>query len=306
MSLDDIKYVWMSGSLVPYAEAKVSILTHTLHYGTGVFEGIRAYPGDDNVYVFRMREHFVRILNSAKVYQFNTKYTVEDLCEATIEVLRRNEIRGSAYIRPIIYVGSRPGGIELGYTGFPVEAAIIVFPFEAYFDKAALRVCVSQWRRISEQSLPPQAKACGNYLNSSLAKYEAKMNGFDEAILLDSNGSVSEGSGENIFIVRDGRLATPPTSSSILEGVTRESVTHIIEDLGLHLTERAVARAELYTCDELFFTGTAAGVTPVIEVDRRPVGNGEVGQITSSIRDEYDKAVYGKSKKYAHWLTPVY
>ena len=306
MSPVESNYVWMNGSLVPESEAKVPILTHALHYGTGVFEGIRAYHGEDNVYIFRLREHIQRMLNSAKVYQFNTRYTVEELCGATVELLRKNEIRDSAYIRPIIFVGSRPGGIELGYTGFPVEAAITVFPFKAYFDKTALKVCVSQWRRISEESMPPQAKACGNYLNSSLAKFEARSNGYDEAILLDTRGSVCEGSGENIFLAKEGRLFTPPVSSSILEGITRDCVFHMVKDLGLDLIERAVARAELYTCDELFFTGTAAGVTPILEVDRRAVGNGEVGRMTALIRDEYNRIVNGKQTKYFHWLTPVY
>ncbi|MBI2184725.1 MAG: branched-chain amino acid transaminase [Thaumarchaeota archaeon] len=306
MSSDEVKYVWFNGSFVPYSEAKVPILTHALHYGTGVFEGIRAYPTDNNVCIFRLKEHVVRMLNSAKVYQFKTQYTEEELSGATVELLRKNQIKGSAYIRPIIFVGARPGGIELGYSGFPVWAAIVVFPFKAYFDKAELRVCVSQWRRISEQSLAPQVKACANYLNSAIAKFEAKANGYDEAILLDNTGSVSEGSGENIFIVRNGKLYTPPIASGILEGITRDSVFHIAKDLNIELTERGVARAELYTCDELFFTGTAAGVTPILEVDKRPVGNGEVGPVTKLIKEEYNKIVNGKSKKYAQWLTPIY
>ena len=297
-------YVWFNGAIKRWNEVKLPILTHALHYGTAVFEGIRAYPSADNLNIFRLKDHLDRLLYSAKIYYLDLKYSVDDLTRGVVEVIRANGFKGRTYIRPIVFVGF--GGIGLDFTGFPIEVAIVAVPFDKYFHKSAVKVKVSTWRRISNESNPPLAKAAGNYLNSALAKQEAIRDGYDEAILLDHRGYVAEGSGENIFIVREGVVYTPPTSSSILIGITRDTVMKLLTDLGYRVVERELDRSELYICDEAFFCGTAAEVTPIIEIDRRCVGNGEIGPITRQVRETYLDVVEGRNKKYAHWLTPVY
>jgi len=299
-----LKYIWFNGRIVGCEEARVHVLTHALHYGTGVFEGIRGYWNGSNLHVFRLRDHMVRLVNSAKLVGFNIGYTVEQLVDATIEVIRANGFREDVYIRPIAFIGE--GGISLDITGMPVEIAIAAFPFGKYLKAEGVRVKVVSWRRVPSFSMPVMAKACGIYLNSVIALREARLEGYDEAILLDWRGCVAEGSGENVFIVRRGVIATPPTTASILEGITRDTVIRIARDEGYMVEERDITREELLTAEEVFFTGTAAEITPVLEVDGRPVGEGKPGPITMKLKEKYQRIVMGLEERYKHWLTPVY
>jgi len=297
---------WMDGEFVRSSDARVPVLSHALHYGTGVFEGIRAYARSDNVYVFRLKEHMKRLKDSAKIYFMDLKYSVDELCSATVELLAKNGMRCHTYIRPIAFKGF--GGIDLNPVKAPTHVAICPLKFESYFEnqKDGLDVCVSSWRRISDVSTPPMAKACGQYLNSVVARVEAYLNGYDEAILLDSNGFVSEGTGENIFLVEDGKLVTPPLSASILNGVTRDTVIQLASEMCLQVVERNIARAELYTCDEAFFTGTAVEIMPILTIDKRQIGDGKVGALTGRVRAFFSKVTSGNVEKYNSWLTPVY
>lgn len=297
-------YVWMDGKFVNWSEAKIHVMTHALHYGTGVFEGIRAYPSNGDLLVFRLRDHMARLLNSATVYRLNCDFTADELCNATLELLRKNKIRTTAYIRPIIYASHLD--VRLDILEGSSSVTICAFPMEKLFERAGLNVCISSWRRIDDSSTPPSAKACGNYINSILAKIEASSNGFDDAIFLDRNGLVSEGSGENIFIVESGKLATPPLTCSILPGITRETVMTVAQDLGVRVEERAIRRTELYTSDEIFFTGTAAEIEPILTIDRRTVSDGKAGPVTRRLIDLYRRIVQGKEPKYTHWVTSVY
>jgi branched-chain amino acid aminotransferase len=299
-----LKYIWFNGRIVECEEARVHVLTHALHYGTGVFEGIRGYWDGSNLHVFRLRDHMVRLVNSAKLVGFNIGYTVEQLVDATIEVIRANGFREDVYIRPIAFVGE--GGISLDITGMPVEIAIAAFPFGKYLKAEGVRVKVVSWRRVPSFSMPVMAKASGIYLNSVIALREARLEGYDEAILLDWRGYVAEGSGENVFIVRRGVIATPPTTASIIEGITRDTVIRIARDEGYMVEERDITREELLTAEEVFFTGTAAEITPVLEVDGRPVGEGKPGPITMKLKERYQRIVMGLEERYKHWLTPVY
>ena len=304
MSSNKANYVWMNGNFVKWEDAKVPILTHALHYGTGVFEGIRAYPSKDNLNIFRLKDHIIRMMNSAKIYYMNPKFSVEDIINRTVELVRKNNLRTRTYIRPIIYVGYKD--IGLNFTGFPINAAIIAVPFGDYFDTPMLKLRTSSWKRLSEQSIPPRAKACGNYLNSVLAKLEACRDGYDDAIMLDTQGFVSEGTGENIFIVNGGELITPSYSSSILSGITRDTVKYLANDLGLKVTERQITRFELYTADEAFFSGSAAEIAPIVEVDQRMIGFGKTGTWTKKISAAFQEVVTGENPKYSKWLTSVY
>ena len=297
-------FVWMDGKFVNWPEAKIHVLTHALHYGTGVFEGIRAYPSEGNLWVFRLQDHMARLFNSAKVYRLKCNFTVDELCDATLELLRKNKIQATTYIRPIVYASHLD--VRLDILKGSSSVAICAFPMEKLFEREGLNVCVSSWRRIDDSSTPPLAKACGNYINSILAKIEASSNGFDDAILLDRNGAVSEGSGENIFIVKSGELATPPLTCSILPGITRETVMTVAQDLGIRVEERAISRAELYTSDEVFFTGTAAEIEPILTIDGRTVSDSRAGPITRRLVDLYGRIVRGKEPKYVRWVTSVY
>lgn len=294
----------MDGKFVNWPEAKIHVLTHALHYGTGVFEGIRAYPSDGNLWVFRLQDHMARLFNSAKVYRLKCNFTVDELCDATLELLRKNKIQATTYIRPIVYASHLD--VRLDILKGSSSVAICAFPMEKLFEREGLNVCVSSWRRIDDSSTPPLAKACGNYINSILAKIEASSNGFDDAILLDRNGAVSEGSGENIFIVKSGELVTPPLTCSILPGITRETVMTVAQDLVIKVEERAISRAELYTSDEVFFTGTAAEIEPILTIDGRTVSDGRAGPITRKLVDLYGRIVRGKEPKYVRWVTSVY
>ena len=304
MPIKPVDFVWMDGKFVKWDEAKVHVMTHCLQYGTGVFEGIRAYPTHGNLSVFRLKEHFQRLSNSAKIYMMDVGYSPDQLCDITVELLRKNKMRHTSYIRPIVFRGF--GEFGLNPLGSPVQIAICTFPIGAYLDKGGVRVCTSSWRRIPDVSLPSSAKSCGAYINSCLAKIEATLNGFDEAILLDINGIIGEGSGENLFMVRDGKIFTPPVSTSILEGITRASTIQIARDQGYDVSEQNIAKSQLYICDELFFTGTAAELTPVLEIDKRKIGDGKIGPVTSKLKKTFTEIVSGNSTKHSSWLTQVY
>jgi branched-chain amino acid aminotransferase len=296
--------IWMNGEFVPWDEAKVHVLTHGLHYGTGVFEGIRAYETERGPAVFRHHEHLERLERSASFYYMKLPYPVEELRQATHELIVRNGFKG-CYIRPLVFRGHGPMGLDP--LANPVEAAIAVWEWGAYLgeegQRHGIRAKVSSWRRISPDSLIPQAKACGQYLNSILAKVESHHAGYEEAILLDEHGNVCEGTGENVFVVRDGLIATPPRSASILEGITRSSVIQIARDLGFELVERDIARGELTVADEVFLTGTAAELTPVREIDDHPIG--PPGPVTRTIQDTLNGALCGRDPRYLEWLDVV-
>jgi branched-chain amino acid aminotransferase len=300
-----VDFVWFDGQYLKWEEAKVPIFVHALHYGTAVFEGIRAYPSDDNLYIFRLKEHMERLRKSANVYSFTTKFSAEELCKATVELIRKNGIRKSCYIRPLTFVGLH--GIDLNVTkNSPTHTTIIIFPFAKYFKGDGISACISSWRRIDDESIPPMAKASGNYLNSVLATQECRRNGYDESILLDRNGCVSEASGENIFVVRNGKLHTPQLSDSILEGITRNTAIIIARELGYDVVERPISRTELYLADEIFLTGTAAEIIAITKIDGNIVGNGREGTMTKSIRENYERIVIGNSEKFMGWLTPTW
>lgn len=303
MSIVEAKFIWMDGKLVEWSEAKVHVMTHALHYGTAVFEGIRGYWSDEKVKVFRLRDHVKRLFYSAKVLYMDIPYSSKEVEEAILETVKANEIRDNCYIRPLVYRGY--GVVGLNPLKAPVKVAVTVFPFGKYLEAKSVRCCTSSWRRISLDSQPPAAKVCGNYVNSCLAKMEAVLNGFDEAIFLDSHGYVCEGTGENLFIVRGGVLLTPPTAAGILEGITRNTIIRLAEDMGFRVEERLIARSELYMCDEAFFTGTAAEITPIASIDHRPVGDGSIGPVTQRLMERYFKVVTGKVEKYRSWITEV-
>ena len=300
------KFVWLNGEVVPWDKATVHVFTHALHYGTGVFEGIRAYRVGDEILLFRLKDHIRRMADSAKIYNFDLPYSEDEICDAVLELIEKNDFHSSLYIRPIAFKGV--GGISLDARTIPTSVSIIAFPYEKYFDenKPGLDVCVSTWRRVGEPAVPAMAKACGHYINSVLARTEAAQAGFDEALFLDDSGNVSEGTGENIFIVKDGFISTPTSTSNILYGITRETVISLIRDHDIPLVERSIARAELYTCQEAFFTGTAAEVAPILSIDRKPVGTGKPGRIALKLREEYERVVTGANEKYVKYLTPVY
>ena len=300
------KYVWFDGEIVPWEKATVHVLAHALHYGTGVFEGIRAYKAEDEVVVFRLREHIKRMVESAKLYGFELPYSDEEMCDAVIKLIQKNDFHSSLYIRPIAFKGV--AGISLDPRPIPTSVSIIAFPFEKYFsnEKLGLNINVSSWRRIGEPAVPGIAKACGHYINSVLARSEASDAGFDEALFLNKDGNVCEGTGENIFLVKDGLISTPSLASDILKGITRQTIIELIEDDHLRLAERVITRAELYSCDEAFFAGTAAEVAPILSIDRKTVGNGKPGPVTLRLAKEYEAIVTGTNQKYLKHLTPVY
>jgi branched-chain amino acid aminotransferase len=302
--MEQAELIWHNGEFVPWQDAKVHVLSHGLHYGTGVFEGIRCYETERGPAVFRHREHLERLGKSAELYYFELPFSTEQLREATHELIRRNGLR-SCYIRPLAFRGY--GEMGLYAQSAPIETIIAVWPWGAYLGEEGkrhgIRTKVSSWRTISGSSLIPHAKASGQYLNSILAKTESANAGYDEAILLDEGGCVSEGSGENIFVVRDGILCTPGHTSSILDGITRASVIQIARDLGYRVEERSIARSELYLADEVFLTGTAAELVPVRSVDDHELG--DPGEITRVVQAKFEDALCGKAEEYLEWLDPV-
>jgi branched-chain amino acid aminotransferase len=299
------EFIWFDGKFVKWEDATIPVMSHVLHYGTSVFEGIRGYFARNNLYIFRLKEHMERLHRSARVYSFALNYSTKDLCDATIDLLRRISITESCYIRPLTFVGMH--GIDLNITkDSPTHTVIIIFPFAKYFKGEGINVCVSSWRRIHDTFTPPMAKAAGNYLNSILATQESRRNGYDESILLDAEGNVSEAAGENIFIVRDKKIYTPFTADSVLEGITRDSAITIARNMGYELTERPIVRTELYMADELFLTGTAAEIIAITNVDGIQVGDGREGPVTRSIREMYTKIASAEIEEYLGWLTPVW
>jgi branched-chain amino acid aminotransferase len=299
------KFVWFDGKIVKDEDAKVPVMTHAIHYGTSVFEGLRGYWNSKNLYIFRLEDHIKRFRNSGKVYSISLRFTDKEIANAIIDLCKKNNVKESCYIRPFYFVGKH--GINLHVTeDTPTHAAVVMFPFGELFNKNGIKTGISSWRRIHDISTPPLAKMGGNYLNSILATQESKRNGYDEAILLDHLGNISEAPGENIFIIRNGKLLTPPPSSSALEGITKDSVIEIAKDLGYQTIEREIPRTEIYFGDEVFLTGTAAEITPVISIDGKKVGDGKVGKITGKIRTIYSDITIGKNKKYSKWITAVY
>jgi branched-chain amino acid aminotransferase len=298
--------IWQNGEFVAWEDAKVHVLTHGLHYGTGVFEGIRCYETERGPAIFRHDDHLDRLERSAKLYYMDLPYSREQLRAATRELIARNDLR-SCYIRPLVFRGY--GVMGLNPLDAPVEVAIAVWEWGAYLGDEGkangIRAKVSSWERISPRSLIPAAKASGQYLNSVLAKIESVKAGYDEAILLDEHGHVCEGSGENIYIVRDGVIITPHQTSSILDGISRRAVLQIATDLGYPTLERHVARAELYLADEVFLTGTAAELVPVREIDDHAIGSGRPGEITMVLQRAFDDALHGRSARYDDWLDYV-
>jgi branched-chain amino acid aminotransferase len=296
--------IWMNGEFVAWEDAKVHVLTHALHYGTGVFEGERCYDTARGPAIFRHDEHLARLERSAKLYYMDMPFSQEQLREATHELIARNGFR-SCYIRPLIYRGHGPMG--LNPLDNPVEAMIACWEWGAYLGEEGkqngIRARVSSWRRISPDSLMPMSKASGQYLNSVLAKIEAQKSGYEEAILLDDKGHVCEGTGENVYVVRDGVIHTPPATASILWGINRMSIIEIAKDLGYQVVERDIARAEMALADEMFLTGTAAELTPVREIDDIEIG--PPGPITREIQGVFEDALHGRSERYAHWLDVV-
>ena len=297
-------WIWMNGEFVAWDDANVHVLSHGLHYGTGVFEGIRCYETEKGSAVFRHRDHLERLAKSAQLYYMDLPQSVDQIRDATHELIRRNGLR-SCYIRPLAFRGY--GEMGLYAQSAPIDLIVAVWPWGAYLGEEGkrhgVRAKVSSWRRISPDSLIPHAKASGQYLNSVLAKKETADAGYEEAILLDARGFVCEGSGENIFVVRDGQIVTPPHTASILDGVNRRSVIQIARDLGYTVTERDIARAELYLADEVFLTGTAAELVPVREIDDHAIG--EPGEITRVVQAKFDDALHGRAQEYLEWLDIV-
>ena len=303
--IQETSKIWMDGEFVDWADAKVHVLTHTLHYGLGVFEGIRCYQTASGPAVFRLQEHVDRLYASAHISALKVPFSKEDFLAAVLETVRVNEL-ATGYIRPLIYVGYGAMGLYPGEN--PVKCAIAVWPWGAYLGddglKNGIRVKTSSFTRQHINISMTKAKVCGHYVNSIMGKIEAVSDGYDESLFLDVGGNVSEGSGENIFIARQGRLKTPPLNS-VLEGITRQSVLEIAADEGIEVREDNITRDELYCADEAFFTGTAAEITPIREVDRRTIGSGKPGPLTEMIQSRFFAAVRGENEKYRHWLSPV-
>lgn len=300
---ENVKFVWMNGKVVPFKEANVSVLSHSLHYGLGVFEGIRCYKCTDGSAIFRLEDHLIRLLNSAKIFMIDVKYSLEDLKKAVIEIIHKNGL-DACYIRPIIFYGLKSLGVFVD-NKFPVEVVIAVWPWGAYLGQEALKkgvsVKTSTFTRYHVNSVATRSKAVGNYMTSVLAKREAVLDGYDEAIFLDADGYVSEGTGENIFIVKNNVLITTPVTS-ILNGITRNSIMKVAIDLDLKIEERRFTRDEIYVADEAFLTGTAAEVTPIRELDHRIVGRGYIGEMTEKLQDTFFDILKGKNNKYKDWL----
>ena len=299
------KYVWFDGKFVHETKANIPVTTHAIHYGTSVFEGIRAYWNTKNLFIFRLKEHIERFRNSGKFYHISLNFSDRQIENAIINLCRKNRLKKSCYIRPFYFVGQY--GINLNVTKkAPTHVAIITFPFGDLFNKNGITATISKWRKFSDLSTPIQAKMGGNYLNSILATQDAKQKGFDEAILLDQSGNVSEAPGENIFLVKNNKLITPTLSASALDGITQKSIITLSKDMNLEVKVRKVSKKELKFADEIFLSGTAAEITPVIKLDKKKIGDGKVGNITKSLMTSYTEIVMNKNKKYSHWLTPVF
>lgn len=304
--MNEAKFIWMDGKLVPWSEAKIHVLTHSLHYANAVFEGTRAYKTDKGLAIFRLEDHNKRLLNSAKMTVLKHNLSLEELNTAHIELLRANEFKSNVYIRPLIYLGY--GVMGLAHTKAPVNTMIAAWEWGAYLGEEGLengiRVKISSFARNSVKSQMGKAKASSNYLNSQMAHFEANEAGYDEALLLDEEGFVAEGPGECFFMVRDGELLSPANDNSLVS-ITQDTIIKIAADLGIKVRRERITRDEVYTADEAFFTGTAAEVTPIREVDARVIGSGKRGEITAKLQKAYFDVVYGRNAKYEHMLTYI-
>ena len=299
------KYIWFDGKLLTHDKAKVPVTSHAIHYGTSIFEGIRAYWNTGNLFIFRLDDHIKRFRNSGKYYNISLRFSDKEIKKAIIDLCRKNKIKKSCYIRPFYFVGKY--GINLHVTKkAPTHVAIFSFPFGDLFNKNGITACISVWRKFSDESTPTQAKMGGNYLNSILATQDAKKRGYDEAILLDKNGNVSEAPGENIFIIKKNTLITPPLSSSALDGITRKSILRFSKDLNLKTKVKNITVKELKSADEVFLSGTAAEVTPVIKLEKMKIGTGKIGPVTQIVMEKYSDIVMNSNKKYSKWITSVY
>lgn len=295
------------GQYVPLSEAKVSVMTHALHYGTGVFEGIRGNWNEEKgaIFIFRLREHFERLLRGCRLLMLDIPYSVDDLCEITVELVQRNRHQQDIYIRPLAYKSAELIA-NLKLQELDSDFTLITVPFGNYLGSDALRCCTSSWRRVDDNMIPARLKISGIYVNSILAKTEATMAGFDEAIILNQDGHVCEGSGENIFVVSDGRLFTSSLEDNVLPGITRDTIIQLAQrELGLDVVERSIDRSELYLADEVFLTGTAAHLTPVVQLDNRNIADGKIGPISAKLQKLYFDIVVGRNPKYLHWCTAV-
>ncbi len=300
-------YAFFHKQFVPLAEAKIGVMTHALHYGTALFEGIRGNWNSEHqqIYIFRLKEHYERMYNGCRVLKITPPYTIDELCQITIEVVAKSGLQEDIYVRPLAYKSSEALGVRLH--DLEDDFLVFVIPWGPYLDMDTAKCGVSSWRRPDNNVAPSQIKVTGLYINSALAKTEAIENGFDEAILLTQDGHVSEGSGENIFLVTDGKLVTPPTYDNILKGITRQTVIELAQnELGIETIERPVDRSELYTAEECFFTGTAVHITPIAEIDHRKIGNGGIGEITGKLQKIYSEVIRGDNPKYLDWCTPAY
>lgn len=306
--MDLPKHAFFRGNIVPYSEAKVGILTHALNYGTAAFGGIRAYwnDADQQLFIFRPRDHFQRLLNSGRLLLMNLEHTPESLSEIAIQLLRTDAYHCDVYLRPLVYKADEMIGVKLN--GLQDEISIVAIPFDRYVgNDTDAHVTFSSWRRIDDNIIPARGKISGSYANSAFIKSDALMAGFDEALVLTQSGHVSEGSAENVFMVRDGKLVTPSITDNILEGITRRTVLELAQaELGVPVVERSIDRTEIYLCEELFLTGTAAQITAITRVDHRPIGNGKMGPITTHLRALFDDVVRGRLVKYRHWNMPVF
>jgi branched-chain amino acid aminotransferase len=301
-------HAYFQKRFMPLADAKIGVMTHAFNYGTGVFEGIRGNWNDkeEQIYLFRVKEHFDRLRRSCRIMRIEFDYSDEELQSLTTQLVEMSGFREDVYLRPLAYKSSEVLGVRLH--DLEDDFLMFVAPFGPYLDiEKGARCCTSSWRRVEDTGIPARAKVTGIYANSALAKTEAQLNGFDEAIMLDERGHVSEGSGENIFVVANGQLITPPPASNILVGITRETVMTLARDeLGIETIERDIDRSELYSADECFMTGTAAHVTPVVELDHRPIGDGSMGPVARQLVQLYFDVITARNPKYAHWCTPCY
>ena len=306
MGLPQSEKIWFNGQFVKWEEAKIHVLAHVVHYGSSVFEGIRCYKTKKGSAVYRLQDHITRLFDSAKIYRMPIPHTIEELCEAVLETIRTNGLE-ECYIRPISFRGY--GSLGVNPLDCPVDTAIAVWEWGKYLGPEALEngvsVCTSSWNRVAPNTTPTLAKAGGNYLNSQLVKMEAKINGYDEGIVLDTDGLVSEGSGENLFLVKNGFMYTPSSNYSILPGITRHSTISLARDLGIRVEQRAIARESIYIADEAFFTGTAAEITPIRAVDQIPVGCGRRGPVTQRLQEAFFALTSGETEDSRGWLTYV-
>lgn len=306
MAIPKTEYIWHNGQIIPWDSATVHILSHVVNYGSSLFEGIRCYQQPNGPAIFRLKEHMQRLINSSKIYRIEVPFSLDELCNAVVEIVGMNKV-SPCYIRPIVLRGY--GELGVNPIGCPTEVYIANYSWGKYLGHGGpddgVDVCVSSWTRFAPNTLPAMAKAGANYMNSQLIKMEAILNGYSEGIALDATGYVSEGSGENLFVVKDGKIITPPLGNSVLPGITRDTVIQIAEALDIPLIEQIVPRELLYIADEVFFSGTAAEITPIRSVDKIQVGTGKAGEITKAIRKEFFAIVNGESPDRFGWLTPV-